>query len=141
VKVLLDTNLYLDAVRSGVAKERFRKDFLPLLPFTVLSSVVAYELRVDARDEHTRDLLAQYVAPMERAGRTISPTFTDWTEAANIVTSIETRDRQWSSKLPSLLNDILIALCARRVGATVFTRNRSDFQLICRQKHFALRVV
>ncbi|MGH7823393.1 MAG: type II toxin-antitoxin system VapC family toxin [Candidatus Binatia bacterium] len=141
MKVLFDTNIYLEAARSEEARERFHKSYLPLLPFTVLSAVVAYELRVDARDEHTRELVKQYVAPMERAGRIASPTFADWTEAANVVTSIETRDKQWRSKLPALLNDVLIALCARRVGATVFTHNRADFQLIRRHGDFALRVV
>lgn len=59
---------------------------------------------------------------MERTGR-IGPTFTDWIEASAIVSAIKEKDRGWPSKLPALLNDILIALCTRRVGAT---RNPSD---------------
>jgi predicted nucleic acid-binding protein len=42
--------------------------------------------------------------------------------------------------LPRLLNDVLIALCARRVGATLVTYNRADFQLIRRHVPLALRV-
>jgi predicted nucleic acid-binding protein len=51
------------------------------------------------------------------------------------------RDRSWRSKLPALLNDILIALCARRIGATLLTYNGKDFRLIRRHKEFALRVL
>jgi predicted nucleic acid-binding protein len=40
-----------------------------------------------------------------------------------------------------LLNDILIALSARRVGAMVLTRNRDDFLLIRRHKGFSLRIL
>jgi predicted nucleic acid-binding protein len=141
VKFLLDTNVYLQAARSHEGRQRFRETFLPLLPSTVLSAVVAYELRVDARDDRTRELVAGYLTPMERAGRTVSPTFADWSEAASIVTSIETKETSRRSKLPALLNDILIALGARRVGAVLLTYNRADFRLIRRHKEFALRAL
>jgi len=39
------------------------------------------------------------------------------------------------------LNDFLIAVCARGVGATLFTHSREDFQLVRRHKEFALRVL
>ena len=78
---------------------------------------------------------------MERTGRLVTPMFGDWIEASRIVGSIIEKDRSWRSKLPGLLNDILIALCARRVGATLFTYNKDDFRLIQRHKEFALRVL
>jgi len=40
-----------------------------------------------------------------------------------------------------MVNDILLALSARRLGAELFTFNRDDFQLIRRYKPFALRVL
>jgi len=36
---------------------------------------------------------------------------------------------------------LLIALCARRIGATLLTYNKNDFQLIHRHKDFSLRVL
>jgi predicted nucleic acid-binding protein len=57
------------------------------------------------------------------------------------MTVIEERDRGWRSKLPALLNDVLIALSARRIGATVVTYNGKDFRLIRRHKEFLLRVL
>lgn len=78
---------------------------------------------------------------MERAGRVVTPTFQDWQHAGSVVSSIAVRDRGWKSKLPSLLNDVLIALGARRVGAEVVTHNGRDFRLIQRHVPFSLRVL
>jgi predicted nucleic acid-binding protein len=141
MKVLLDTNVYVQGCASTDTQARFRASFFPLLPVTVLSAVVAYELRVNAFNELTRRLVDEWVRPMERSGRVVAPTFSDWLEAASIVTRIYERDRRWRSKLPSLLNDVLIALCARRVGATVITHNGQDFRLIRRHKDFSLRIL
>ena len=141
MKYLLDTNVYLGACRSEVTRTQFRKTFFPLLPATFLSAVVAYELLVNARNTRTQTLVREFTRPMERTGRVVSPTFEDWVQASQIVTAIEEKDRGWRSKLPSLLNDILIALCARRIGATLLSYNRDDFRLIRRYKDFSLQVV
>ncbi len=141
MKYLLDTNVYLGAFRSEQKKAQFRQTFFPLLPATHLSSVVAYELYVNAQDRRTRSLTQEFIRPMERSGRVITPTFDDWVEASDIVTAVEQKDKGWRSKLPALLNDILIALCARRIGATLLTYNKDDFQLIHRHKDFSLRVL
>ena len=85
--------------------------------------------------------MRQFLLPMERTGRTLSPAFDDWVDAFDVVTAIEERDRSWRSKLPALLNDILIALCTRRIGATLITYNGEDFRLIRRHSGFALRVL
>lgn len=141
MRYLLDINIYIEACRSEKERARFRTIYFPLLPATFLSAVVAYELYVNAQDRRTRSLVQEFIGPMERTGRVVSPTFADWTEASAIVTAIAEKDRSWRSKIPALLNDILIALCARRIGATLFTYNRDDFQLIHRHKEFSLRIL
>ena len=141
MKYLLDTNVYIEACQSEEKRAQFRTTFFPLLPITFLSAIVAYELHVNARDRRTQRLVQEFVSPMERTGRVVSPTFADWLEAATIITAIETKERGWRSKLPALLNDILIALCARRIGATLLTYNKEDFQLIHRRKDFSLRIL
>ena len=133
--------MYLEAAHSEEARARFRDVFLPLLPATFLSAVVAYELAVDARDRRTRGLLRQFLLPLERTGRIVSPAFDDWIDASGVVTAIAERDKGWRSKLPALLNDILIALCARRIGATLITYNGDDFRLIRRHRGFSLRAL
>lgn len=141
MKVILDTNVYVSACRSEEARARFRTTFFPLLPVTFLAAVVAYELRVNAADRPTQRLVQEFIDPMERSGRCVTPALADWIEAAAIATAIVDRDRGWRSKVPALLDDILIALCARRIGATLFTYNAQDFRLIRRHKEFALRVL
>lgn len=141
MKHLLDTNVYLGACRSEAQRSQFRKTFFPLLPSTFLSAVVAYELSVDAIDRPTRALVREFIQPMERTGRVVAPTFDDWVGAAEIATAISGYQRPWRSKLPAMLNDILIALCARRIGAVLLTYNRDDFQLIHRFLDFRLRIL
>ena len=141
MKYLLDTNVYLGAFRCEQKRTQFRQTFFPFLPATFLSAIVAYELYVNAQDNRTRGLIQEFIRPLERTGRVVCPTFDDWTEASRIVTAIEEKERGWRSKLPALLNDILIALCARRIGATLLTYNRDDFRLIRRHKDFSLRVL
>lgn len=141
MKYLLDTNVYLGAVRSEASKAQFRRAFFPLLPATYLSAVVAYELYVNARDNRTRSLVQEFIVPMERTGRVVSPGFDDWIQAAELVAAIGEKEKGWRSKLPALLNDVLIALCARRIGATLLTHNKDDFRLIRRHKDFSLRLL
>ena len=85
--------------------------------------------------------MRQWLLPMERTGRIVSPVFNDWVDASDVVSAIEDRDRRWRSKLPALLNDILIALCAGRIGAMLITHNGDDFRLIRRHRPFSLRVL
>ena len=141
MKYLLDTSVYIEAARSESGRVRFRAAFFPLLPATFLSAVVAYELRASAAEGRTAALVRDFTRPMERTGRVVSPTFDDWMMAADIVTGIQQRDRGWRSKLPALLNDILIALCARRIGAVMITHNQEDFRLIRRHVGFSLRIL
>ncbi|MBI4610659.1 MAG: type II toxin-antitoxin system VapC family toxin [Candidatus Rokubacteria bacterium] len=141
MKYLLDTNVYLGAVRSEGKRARFPSTFYPLLPATHLSAVVAYELALNAYDRRTRTLVLEFIRPMRQTGRVVTPTFEDWIMASEIVTAIGEKERSWRSKLPALLNDILIALSARRIGAMLLTYNRDDFRLIGRYADFSLRVL
>jgi hypothetical protein len=51
------------------------------------------------------------------------------------------RQPNLKGKLPALVNDCLLALSARSIGATVYTRNRDDFVLIHSVRSFSLVVV
>ncbi len=77
MKYLLDTNVYLEAFRSEQKKAQFRQTFFPLSPSTFFSAVVAYELYVNAWDGRTRDALREFIQPLERAGRVVTPTVDD----------------------------------------------------------------
>jgi predicted nucleic acid-binding protein len=137
MKCMLDTSVYIGAMRSAKERAKFSVSFTPLIPSTYLAAVVAYELYVNAQDRPTRRLVEEFVAPMERTNRVITPTFADWLSVARIISGILESDRSWKSKLPALVNDGLIALCARRIGARLFTRNEKDFRLIQRHLDFS----
>jgi len=139
--ILLDTNVYLFAMRSEKGAAFFERQFLPLVFQTHLSSIVVEELYAGALDAQAIGLVERYVGVLERAGRVIAPTFSDWKEAGKLVARATQKETSRKSKVQQMLNDILLALCARRIGADLFTFNREDFQLIHRYRSFSLKVL
>ena len=82
MKYLLDTNVYVEAFRSEEKRIQFQATFYPLLPVTVLSAAVAYELSVNAKNRRTQELVTDFVTLFARVSRIITPTFEDWIEAS-----------------------------------------------------------
>ncbi len=90
---------------------------------------------------HRRQAAALY-EPFERAGRIVTPSHSVWKEIGTIVAVLAERVPQFRDKLSrGLINDMLIALSGRSIGATVVTRNGEDFRLIQRFRTFALQVI
>lgn len=139
--ILLDTNVYLFALKAGAGAEFFERRFLPLVFQTYLSSVVVEELYAGALDEGAVRLVERQVGALERAGRIITPPFQDWKDAGKLVARMTHKEPGRKSEVQQMLNDILLALSARRIGADLFTFNRDDFQLIRRHRPFSLKVL
>jgi len=139
--LLLDTNVYLFALKSDRATEFFERHFLPQVFRTHLSSVVVEELYAGALDSAAIRLVERHVGALERAGRVVTPTFSDWKEAGKLIARITRNEPGRKSRVQRMLNDILLALSARRIGAELVTFNRSDFQLIRRHRPFALKIL
>ncbi len=59
-------------------------------------------------------------------------------QAAEILSAVRKRQHYDANKLRALVFDVLIALSARSIGATVITCNESDFQAIRRHVSFHL---
>lgn len=78
---------------------------------------------------------------LEKAGRLVAPTFQDWKEAGRVIAQITRKEPGRKTKIQQMLNDILLALGTRRIGADLFTFNRADFELIRRHKPFSLKVL
>jgi len=141
VRILLDTTVYLFALKSDKGANFFEHHFLPRVFQTHLSSVVVEELYAGALDREAMRLVERQVGALERADRVVTPTFDDWKEAGKVVAEITRKEAGRRSKTQRMLNDILLALSARRIGAELFTFNREDFQLIRRHKPFSLKVL
>ena len=139
--VLLDTNVYLDALKSVAGATRFERQFLPLVFQTYLSSIVVEELYAGALDERAVRLIERQVGALERVGRVITPLFEDRKKAGKLVAAITRREPGRRPKVQQMLNDILLALSARRMGADLYTLNRDDFKLIYRYQPFSLKLL
>lgn len=139
--ILLDTDVYLFAMKSEEGAGLFERRFLPLAFRTYLSSIVVEELYAGALDAGAVRLIERYVGVLERAGRVVTPTFPDWKEAGKLIARMTRKEPGLKPKIQQILNDLLLALSARRIGADVFTFNRGDFELIRRHTPFSLRVL
>ena len=62
-------------------------------------------------------------------------------DAGKIIARITRREPALKSKTQQVLNDILLALSGRRIGADLYTFNRADFELIRRPSSFSLKVL
>jgi predicted nucleic acid-binding protein len=79
--------------------------------------------------------------PFEKVGRVVTPSHNLWKDAGGILAKILQDRPSLKSKLPALVNDCLLALSARSLGATLYTRNRDDFTLLHSIRSFALVVI
>lgn len=91
------------------------------------SAVVLSELRRGARTRQAQALVASL---LERATTCWEPTVADWWEAGLLIRAMGDAQDWDRNKRREFQNDALIALTAKRHGATVVTANRSDYELL-----------
>ncbi len=99
------------------------------------SAVVLSELRRGARTPLAR----RRVEGLFRLARIVwEPSVADWREAGRLVRDVGDREGWEIHKRREFQNDALIALTARRHGATVVTTNRADFSLLKTRLNFGV---
>jgi predicted nucleic acid-binding protein len=140
-KHLIDTNLYVDVIQTGGTPPVIRELYEREAPGIYFSSVVAQELLAGARSRFGRRAVETLLAPFEKAHRMITPSHREWRETGAVLAEILERRQDLKSKLPALVNDCLLALSARAIGATLYTRNRDDFIMIRQMRPFSLIIV
>lgn len=141
-RVVLDTSVYLAILRDARFARSFRPRYEAEVARTYMSSVVVQELLAGTWGVRQRQQAESLFRPFERVGRLITPTHRVWREAGLTAARIAERKPAERSKLRiGLLNDMLIALSARSIGAAVLTRNRGDFQLIQAFAPFRLEIL
>ena len=141
-RFLFDSSVYITVLRDENFARDFRPRYIRDIPRTHFSSVVIQELIAGARTFRHRRQAAALYEPFERAGRIVTPSHSVWKEVGAVMVTLAERTPQWRDKLSrGLLNDILIALSGRSIGATVVTRNREDFRLIRQFQTSALEVI
>ena len=141
-RLLFDTSVYISVLRDKSFAQTFRAQYVRAVPRTHFSSVVVQELLAGARTARHRRQAAALYESFEKAGRILTPTHQVWKDAGSVLATVADRTPQFRSKLTSgFLNDILVALSGRSIGAVVVTRNRDDFELIREFRSFQLQVL
>jgi len=139
-KAVFDTNVYIEAIQRGPQAQAYQL-ILAALPRTYLSAVVVQELITGAVDAVGERLVGRFIQRTERTGRVVTPTYADWKETGRVLARISRREPGQRTRIPRLVNDVLLALSARQIGATLYTFNREDFTLIAGYTRFALEVL
>ena len=127
---VLDTSVYIDNLRSG----RFEAEILGLEFVIRCSAVVLAELSRGARSR----AMKEFVDGLAKNLRVIAPNEREWIESGRIVNRIAAAKGYDVHKTREINFDVLIALTARRMGATVITCNAVDFTAIQKFTHFNL---
>jgi predicted nucleic acid-binding protein len=122
---ILDTSVYIDHWERGSYQSNL--EYLKRAEIIRHSAVVFSELRRGARKRNAERLVANL---FELATVRWEPSVVDWWEAGRLVRNIGDKQDWDIHERREFQNDALIALTARRHGATVVTTNSSDFELL-----------
>lgn len=136
-RLVIDTNVYIDWFNRG------RHADLLFLRDTVkhLSAVVLMELRAGAFSLRDRRLVQRVEAAFVKSGRILVPSRAVFVEAGDALRRLQANRGFHIETSHSIVNDVLIALSARSIGATVVTQNGDHFQAIRAVRSFQLVVI
>ena len=136
-RVVIDTNVYIDWLNRGRHEEVvLQKDAVKYL-----SAIVWMELLAGAFRVHDKRLVQRMTAPFAKVDRVMVPSARVYEDAGNVLQRLQRLHHYDLARSHSLVGDVLIALSARSMGATVFTQNREDFEAIRRIRYFDLVIV
>ncbi len=124
-KALIDTSIYIPFINRGMTHPVLK--FSDRMPLLYMSAVVMEELYAGAFDKTSIRLLDRLFKTFDQLRRIVAPDYSDWQKAGKIIAKLGKKYGFEEVYLSHLLNDILIALSARRVGATLFTNNQKDY--------------
>lgn len=133
-KALLDTNLYIDYLGAGRHAELAEQR--PLARY--LSAIVHMELSAGAGSPAARRDVDALGADYAAVGRIIAPSAVSYAHAGRLLQTLRAAGAE--VRRASFVNDLLIALTAREIGATVFTAD-GDFARIREAVEFDLEIV
>lgn len=123
MKVVYDTCVYIDFLRTSKNSELF----YDRSSFRFLSPIVAMELRAGAQGTAEIKALDRLFLPYSNAQRVITLSANTFLKAGEIIQKVH---KSYGALSQGFSHDVLIALSAATIGATLFTSNRKDFDKI-----------
>lgn len=123
--VLLDTSIYITALRAGDDAVLKLRRFTPGAPLW-LSSVVLEELYAGVKPRDSR-IVERLERDFDKAGRMLVPNLSDWTLTGKLLARLAAEYGYEQIGQARLTNDALVAMSAARRGITVITANERDF--------------
>ena len=123
--VLLDTSIYITALRAGDDAVLKLRRFTPGAPLW-LSSVVLEELYAGVKPRDFR-IVERLERDFDKAGRMLVPNLSDWTLTGKLLARLAAEYGYEQIGQARLTNDALVAMSAAQRGITVITANERDF--------------
>lgn len=136
-RVVFDSDLYIDWINIGSREELLLGRWFA----RYMSTVVLLELQAGALEPAAAKAVGDLCRTFTRTGRLLSPSPDTFWRAGSVLRVLQRRHGFDLRTRFRLVNDCLIALSSRQVGATVITRNERDFRLIQQVVPFSLVVV
>lgn len=136
-RVVIDTNIYVDWLNEGQHEAvLFQREAVKYL-----SAVVLMELSAGAFSARDRRLVREITSAFARVGRILVPTVANYEEAGDVLRRLQESRGYTVASAYGLVDDVLVALSARSIGATVITQNERDFVAIQTIRPFKLALV
>lgn len=136
-RIVIDTNVYIDWMNEGQHEAiLFQREAVKYL-----SAVVLMELLAGAFSLGDRRLVQEVTSAFAKVGRILAPTASIYEEAGDVLRRLQTTRGYTMASAYGLTNDVLIALSARSIGATVITQNEQDFVAIQTIRPFKMALV
>ena len=136
--VLLDTSIYISALRAG------DDAVLKLRRFTAgaqvwLSSIVLEKLYAGAKPRDSR-IVERLERDFDKANRILVPNLSDWTLCGKILARLANKYDYEEIGQSRLTNDALLAMSAARLGMIIITANERDFARLAQFRPFHWQV-
>lgn len=136
-RVIFDSDLYIDWIEAGLREELLLgRSFI-----RYMSTVVLLELGAGSLEPRAAEAVRDLYKTFRRTGRLLAPSPETFWQAGSVLRTLQQRHGFDLRSRYRLVNDCLIALSSRQIGATVLTRNARDFRHIQQVVPFSLAIV
>ncbi len=128
--LIVDTSVWIDWLRGnrGELREEARSRVM------FMASIVSMELLSGARSRKSYQVISEIIEAFKRHQRILLPLQEEYEKAGLVLA-----DLGWPASKKS--NDVLIGVCARRIGAEVWTCDYSDFAPVAKSLNLTVRAI